>query len=105
MKKLVLGLVFAPFGALTVAAVAQHGYVGIFAHQWQNLAGLQVLTDLGIALGLVLVWLWRDARIHGRNPYPWIVLTLAAGSFGPLLYLLSDSKSPRPDPLARQGDA
>jgi len=26
---------------------------------------------------------------NARNPYPWSVLTLAAGSFGPLLYLLS----------------
>lgn len=89
MKKLALIVVLAAFSALTVAAVAQHGYVGIFEYQFQSLAGLQVLSDLGIALLLVLVWLWQDARANGRNPYPWVVLTLAAGSFGPLLYLLS----------------
>jgi dipeptide/tripeptide permease len=66
-----------------------HGYVGLFEYQFQSLAGLQVLADLGIALSLVLTWLWRDARAKGRNPYLWIVLTLALGSFGPLLYLLS----------------
>jgi hypothetical protein len=89
MTKAVSSVLLLGFGGLTVAAVMQHGYVGIFQHQLQNLAGLQVLADLGIALGLVLAWLWRDARAQGRNPWPWIVLTLAAGSFGPLLYLLS----------------
>lgn len=89
MKKLVLVAVLAAFAALTIAALMTHGYVGIFEHQFQSLAGLQVLADLSVALSLVLAWLWKDARDHARNPYPWIVLTLAAGSIGPLLYLLS----------------
>src|SRR5512147_593841 len=89
MKKLALVVVLAAFSALTVAAVMQHGYVGIFEYQFRSLAGLQVLTDLGIALALVLAWLWHDARANARNPYPWIALTLAAGSFGPLIYLLA----------------
>ena len=89
MNKTVSGGVLLAFGGLTVAAVMQHGYVGIFQYQLQSLAGLQVLADLGIALLLVLAWLWRDARRTGRNAWPWIVLTLAAGSFGPLLYLLT----------------
>jgi drug/metabolite transporter (DMT)-like permease len=88
MNRWILAAVLAAFSALTVAAVARHGYVGIFQHQLQSLAGLQVLADLGIALLLVLAWLWRDAHRTGRNPWPWIVLTLVAGSFGPLLYLL-----------------
>jgi drug/metabolite transporter (DMT)-like permease len=89
MKKLVLGVVLAAFSAMTIAAVSQHGYVGIFEYQFRSLAGLQVLADLSIALLLVLAWLWQDARANARNPYPWVVLTLAAGSFGPLLYLLT----------------
>ncbi|MBL8361189.1 MAG: DUF2834 domain-containing protein [Rubrivivax sp.] len=88
MPAILLSIALALFGALTLAAVLQHGYVGIFLHQFQNLAGLQVLADLGISLTLVLVWLWRDARARGRNPWPWVVLSLAAGSFGPLVYLL-----------------
>lgn len=95
MNKTILGAVLLAFGALTVAAVLQHGYVGLFQHQLQNLAGMQVLADLGIALLLVLAWLWRDAQQSGRNPWPWIVLTLAAGSFGPLLYLLSAPRAAR----------
>ncbi len=78
-----------PFALVTGLALWRHGYWGIFEHQLSSWAGAQVLLDLAIALALVLVWMWRDARQHGRNPWPWLLLTLAAGSFGPLLYLLS----------------
>lgn len=89
MQRTLILVVLALFGALTVAALRQHGYLEIFMLPMQTLAGTQVLVDLTIALTLVLVWLWRDARALGRNPVPWVVLTLAAGSFGPLLYLLT----------------
>jgi hypothetical protein len=89
MSRAVLMIVLVAFGALTAVAVAQHGVLGIFAWQLQNTAGLQVLVDLVIALSLFLVWMWDDARRTGRNPWPWLVLTLAAGAFGPLLYLLT----------------
>ena len=103
MKKLGLVVVLAAFSALTVAAVVQHGYVGIFEYQFRNLAGLQVLADLGIALLLVLAWLWQDARANARNPYLWVALTLAAGSFGPLLYLLSAPSGRSEKPTASTG--
>jgi len=89
MQRVLLILVLGAFGALTAIAVARHGVVGIFAGQLQKAAGMQVLADLAIALVLVLVWLWRDAKATGRNPVPWVVLTLATGSFGPLIYLLT----------------
>jgi hypothetical protein len=94
MQRGLLVVVLAAFGVLTALAVWHHGVLGIFAWQLQNFAGLQVLGDLAVALGLVLVWLWRDARLQGRNPLPWVILTLAAGSFGPLLYLLTQSRRP-----------
>lgn len=73
--------------ALTVLAVLERGYVGIFALQLSSFAGAQVLFDLVIALVMVLVWLRGDARRTGRAFLPWLLITLAAGSFGPLLYL------------------
>jgi hypothetical protein len=76
------------FGALSAVAMGRHGYWGIFQPLVSSWAGAQVLADLAIALLLWLVWMWGDARAHGRNPWPWVVLTLTAGSFGPLLYLL-----------------
>lgn len=88
MKKLLL-LVLALFTVLTGLAVWSHGVWGIFQPLITSLAGGQVLADLVIALSLFLVWMWRDAKQLGRNPWPWLILTLAAGSFGPLLYLLT----------------
>ena len=89
MPRLILFLTLAAFSGLTAVALWQHGYWGLFAPAFQSTASAQVLVDLVIALTLFMVWMWRDARTTGRNPWPWIVLTLAAGSFGPLLYLLT----------------
>lgn len=77
------------FGFLTAIALWQHGYWGILAPHFQSFGGGQVLTDLVIALTLVMVWMWRDAKATGRTVWPWIVATLALGSFGPLVYLLT----------------
>ncbi len=78
-----------PFGLITAYALAQVGYVGIITYALDGPAGWQVFADLVVALLLVLGWLVRDARGKGRNPWPWIVVTLALGSFGPLLYLVT----------------
>ena len=88
MPRLLLLIVLLPFALLSSAALLHHGYWGLFETSLQTLAGAQVLADLVIALSLVSLWLWRDARATGRNPWPWLVLTLVAGSFGPLAYLL-----------------
>lgn len=77
------------FGALSGVALWHHGYFGIFALHFQTYGGMQVLVDLVIALTLVMVWMWRDAKATGRNVWPWIIATLALGSFGPLVYLLT----------------
>ena len=63
--------------------------LGIFEPHFKSFGGAQVFVDLVIALTLVLVWMWRDAKASGRNIWPWIALTLATGSFGPLFYLLT----------------
>ena len=88
MQRVLLIVILFAFMALTVLALIQHGVAGIFDHQFGNLAGMQVFIDLVIALVLFLVWMWRDARIAGRNPWPWTLLTLVTGSIGPLIYLI-----------------
>lgn len=89
MSRLVLVPVLAVFTVLSALALWQHGYWGILEPHFTSFGGGQVLMDLVIALSLVMVWLWNDAKQSGRNPWPWVVVTLVAGSFGPLLYLLS----------------
>jgi hypothetical protein len=95
MQRTLLVIVIVLFGALSAAALWQHGYFGIFALHFRTFGGAQVLADLAIALVLVMVWMWRDARATGRNVWPWIAITLAFGSFGPLLYLLTRPVQPR----------
>jgi Terpene cyclase DEP1 len=95
MRRTILTTVLLLFGALSAVALWQHGYLGILIPHFQSTAGGQVLADLVIALSLVLVWLVRDARAKGRAAWAWVVFTLIAGSFGPLLYLLT---APRTTP-------
>ena len=76
-------------GALTVLALQESGFIGIFAGQFASYAGLQVLTDLVIVCVLAIIWMIRDARTSGVTPWPYVLITLIAGGFGPLLYLVA----------------
>ena len=87
MKALLIG-VFAAFGLFTAWAVLQVGYFGIFTGALDNPGSQQVLIDLVIACALACVWMLQDARARGTNAWPFVILTLGAGSFGPLLYLI-----------------
>ena len=93
MPRLLLSLVLALFGSLTGVALWQHGYWGIIAPHFHSSGLAQVLADLVISLSLVLTWMWQDAKSQGRNIWPWLALTLVAGSFGPLFYLLTRSET------------
>lgn len=93
MQRTLIVITLILFGVLSAAALWQHGYFGIFALHFQTFGGAQVLADLTIALVLVMVWMWHDAKASGRNVWPWIAMTLALGSFGPLLYLLTRKRS------------
>ncbi len=86
--KAILWVVIVAFAVLTGLAVQQHGATGILAYQLANTAGLQVLVDLAIALALFVLWMWQDDKSKNISPWPWLVITLLIGSFGPLFYLL-----------------
>jgi hypothetical protein len=65
------------------------------------MGGAQVSTDLAILAVLACLWMVHDARGRGLAAWPFILVTLVAGSFGPLLYLLvrelrSTAKHPVP---------
>lgn len=80
--------VTAAFALFTAAVVAHTGLLGFYRQLLDSPAAWQTLVDIGIALTLVLVWMHQDARRSGRAFWPWVPVTLALGSFGPLLYLL-----------------
>jgi len=85
---LILGGVICAFGALTYAALADVGYLGILEPHFRSWGAGQVFADLVIALLLANIWIVADGRNRGINPWPFVVLTLVAGSFGPLAYLV-----------------
>ena len=76
------------FAALNVYALAAGGLPGLAAYlgrlgPW----GLVATVDLLLALCIGITWMRRDARSRGVSPTPYLVLTLATGSLGLLLYL------------------
>ena len=74
----------------SVPAMVEYGYLGFFPAALVNSASKQVFCDLIVALSLVSTWMVRDARQRGIRVGPYVFLTVAFGSFGPLLYLLRE---------------
>jgi hypothetical protein len=78
------------FAALNVFATVTAGLGGLGrAVLGVNAWSAVLVADLAIALAMVCVWVYRDARRRGKSPLPYLVLTLATGSLGPLLYVLA----------------
>lgn len=98
MRTLILLAVLLAFGAYSAYAMSQVGYLGIWQAGFANPGALQVLLDLVIVCVLASAWMLVDARARGIAAWPFVLITLAAGSFGPLLYLVY-----RDRPRAAQG--
>jgi hypothetical protein len=95
--KLLLAFVFVDFAAMNAYVVYTMGYDGFVRAVLDNPATITAMVDLVIALSLILAWMVRDARRRGARVLPYLPLTLAFGSVGPLLYLL---KRPQDEPAA-----
>ena len=87
-KQIGLGILLLDFLALTGYALWAYGYVGFFELLFANAATITAASDLTIALAMVSVWLWQDAKKRGISAVPYLVVTAALGSAGPLLYLI-----------------
>jgi hypothetical protein len=87
-KTIGLAVLLADFSALSAWVVYEHGIIGLYALVMANTATMLLAVDLVIALSLIGVWLYNDARERGVNPTPFLVLEVLAGSVGPLLYLV-----------------
>ena len=88
LKQLGLLAVLVDFAALEAWAVYEVGVMGIFAQALGSTGAMIAFVDLTIALSLVMIWMWQDARERGLGFVPYAVLTLTLGSVGPLLYLI-----------------
>lgn len=88
VRQLLYVAILAPFLALTAFVLATQGLVGFYEDALRTPATLLMGVDLTIALGLVLAWMWMDARETGTPFAPYLVVTLGIGVAGPLLYLI-----------------
>ncbi|MBM3787217.1 MAG: DUF2834 domain-containing protein [Acidobacteria bacterium] len=88
MTKTILCTVLAGFLLLSGVVVSQHGYWGFYGWALHNSATKLLFIDLVLSLALIGVWIAADAKESKINAVPYLLLTLALGVAGPLLYLL-----------------
>jgi hypothetical protein len=92
LMRTALILVLATFGVFSTYAMWQVGYLGIWQAGMASIGAWQLLLDLLIMASITLGFMWRDARRSHRSFWPFALITLTAGSFGPLLYLVLKPK-------------
>jgi hypothetical protein len=85
---LILVAALLAFTAYSLVVVAGHGYTGFLTLAAREPWAMQMLIDLVIALGLFLIWAYRDARARGLPYWPFAAITLVLGSIGALAYLV-----------------
>ena len=88
-RSIVVVLVIAAFAVLSTLALMDVGYFGIIAPHFRSWGGAQVFADLVIMGVLGCIWMARDARASGLPAWPFILITVFFGSFGPLFYLVA----------------
>ncbi len=86
-RQIVLSLVLLAFGAQTGFVFYQQGF-GWIPELFATPLSITVFADLVIALSLICIWMVADARQRGTSAWGYLVLTLLAGSVGPLIYLI-----------------
>ncbi|MBL9041705.1 MAG: hypothetical protein JNM83_08895 [Myxococcales bacterium] len=87
-RLVLLAVVLVLFSVLTGLALLDVGFLGILLPHFRALGPGQVFADLAIMATLSCIWMVQDARSRGGNPWPFVILTLIAGSYGPLIYLV-----------------
>lgn len=93
--RIVLWVITLAFGAYSLWAMAKVGYLGIWQGGFSGIGATQVTLDLIVSSVLLIGFVVRDARATGRTWWPYALITLVAGSFGTLAYLLWPSASRR----------
>jgi hypothetical protein len=81
-------IAFIAFAVWTTFLTHDYNYMSFFEPVLSSRPGIQVLTDLSIAMIMILVWIFYDAQKSQRRFWPYLIITIVFGSFGPLLYLI-----------------
>lgn len=95
VNKALLIAVLIPFSALTAYTLVHYGgLIPWLLFYTRDPASWQIFADLVIAMCLLLAFMKRDADATNRPFWPWAIFSLLAGSFGPLLYFITERKKP-----------
>ncbi len=93
MNKIVLIIVLIAFSALTAYSVTQAGGIlNLVKIHLSTPEGWQIFADLIITICLCLALIRRDAQIKQRPFWPWAIFSICVGSFGPLLYFITEKR-------------
>jgi hypothetical protein len=88
-KQIALSLIMVVVLAVDAEAIYSHGLVGFIRTALATGPAIASFVDMAVALGLVCIWMAQDARERGVSALPYLLVTFALGSVGPLLYLIS----------------
>lgn len=90
MSRLGIGIwIWVIFAGVSAKALSVHGgYLALWRLPFQSWGNFQLFLDLVLALNLALAWMMADAKRRQIPVAPFLVLTVFAGSFGPLSYWL-----------------
>lgn len=80
-------IVLLPFLVFSLWVAWTDGPLGFLTLAGREPWGLQMLLDLCIASSFAIGYMLHDARTSGRNPWPYVIATVAVGSIAPLVYL------------------
>ncbi|MGE0788483.1 MAG: hypothetical protein AB7S26_22600 [Sandaracinaceae bacterium] len=86
LKRIFAGLVFLDFAAFTLWIVFTQDNLALIRENLTNPWGLQVALDLCFSAMFGSMWLYRDAKKKGINPWPWLAAVLPTGSLSLLAY-------------------
>jgi hypothetical protein len=87
-KQIAISVILVILLALDADAVYAYGLLGFFRAALSNGAAIASFADMVVALSLICLWMAEDARERGFSALPYVLVTLALGSPGPLLYLI-----------------
>ena len=81
-------LVLVPFTIYTDVVAMQYGPIGFLELALREPWALQMLLDVGIALGLFATFAIPDAKERGLPVWPYLIASVFLGSIGALGYVV-----------------
>jgi hypothetical protein len=92
-RRLLAAIVLVPFLAYSLWVALTCGFMDLFDVAAREPWAAQLLLDLVITSAFSVQWMIRDARVAGRNPWPFVVATLAVGSVAVLVYIVTGRRA------------